>query len=159
MRSDGPPGVSQLLPLIHREFDVALSIQAAWDHLARVDRWPSWARHIRRIDVEPPLPLCASTAGRIRLTNGITSTFRMSVFDPPRVWTWVGPLTWLAIEYEHRFEPQGHDRTRLIWEVRVGGFAAATLGRVFAAVYQRNLDLAIPRLIEEMAHAATERPG
>jgi hypothetical protein len=56
---------------------------------------------------------------------------------------------WLSVEYDHRFEAVGADVTRLTWEIRASGFAVGVLGRLFAAVYSRNLDKAIPNLVKE----------
>ena len=47
-------------------------------------------------------------------------------------------------------EEAGPGRTRLTWTVEVEGFGVATIGRLFAAIYKRNLDAAIPALVAEM---------
>jgi uncharacterized membrane protein len=39
--------------LIEREFTVNVSLERAWQHLARLDQWPTWAHHIKRIEVHP----------------------------------------------------------------------------------------------------------
>src|SRR5262249_26886871 len=142
-------GMSKRL-LIRRDFVVSAPIRAAWDHLARVEEWPSWARHIRRIDLTPAGELGPTSAGVIRLENGIKWRFQVTEFSRRGHWTWVGRFLWLTVEYVHRFEPEPGDRTRLTWEVWVDGRGAGSIGRVFAAIYRRNLDKAIPRLIEEM---------
>lgn len=35
-----------MVTLIQRELTVGVPSQRAWDHLARVEQWPSWAPHI-----------------------------------------------------------------------------------------------------------------
>lgn len=62
----------------------------------------------------------------------------------------VGPFLWLRIHYDHRFEPAGPESTELEWIVRAEGCCAPVIGRLFAAIYNRNLDKAIPRLVQEM---------
>jgi len=78
------------------------------------------------------------------------STFRMIEFHPPHNWKWRGPFLWLSVDYDHRFEPAPGGGTRMIWLLEASGFAVGSLGRLFAAIYARNLDRAIPRLIEEL---------
>ena len=80
--------------LVRREFTVDVPLQRAWDHLADVESWPSWARHIKRVTLDPPGRLTERSAGAFRL--------------------------------------------------------AASLGRVFGAIYARNLDKAIPNLQREL---------
>lgn len=139
-----------MITLIRREFVVNAPVAVAWDHLARLEQWPSWAHHIKRIDVSPPGPVSGSSSGTIRLGLGMKSKFTMTEFNPPENWKWAGPFMNLTVHYDHRFEPLGEDRCRLVWVVDVEGFGAAVLGRIFAAIYRRNLNRAIPRLIEEI---------
>jgi hypothetical protein len=140
--------------LIQRSFIVEVPVDAAWAHLARVEDWPSWARHISRIDLRPSGLLGPDTTGVIRLRNGIRSAFSMSGFDPPRSWTWTGRFLWLRVRYEHAFAEVDPKRSLLTWTVSASGFAVSTLGGLFAAIYRRDLDRAIPRLTEEMSQEA-----
>jgi len=140
-----------MVTLIVREFTVNAAKEAAWDHLARVERWPSWARHIKRIDLKPRGELGPSSAGVIHLTNGMKSTFRMMEFHPHENWKWVGPFLWLTVYYDHRFVPLTTTRTKLLWIVAAEGFGAAFFGKVFAKIYRKNLEKAIPLLVSEMS--------
>ena len=90
-------------PLVHREFSVELPIEKAWQHLSRVTEWPSWAKHIRRVEMEDD-ELGPQSSGTIHLRNGIKSTFSMTGFDPWRNWEWTGRFLWLTIRYDHLFE-------------------------------------------------------
>jgi len=119
----------------------------AWRLLARVQEWPRWARHIRRVDVTPAGEVGPDSSGCIRLRNGIRSTFRMREFQAGKNWKWVGPFLWLTIHYDHQFDAVGPSRTRLRWVVDAEGFGAKVFGRFFAAVYSKNLDKAIPAFI------------
>jgi hypothetical protein len=145
-----------MIRLLRREFEVELPLERAWRHLARVESWPSWAGHIVRVELRPPGALGASTSGTIHLRHGIRSTFVMTVFHPHRRWTWVGRFLWLTVAYDHAFEAVGPERTRLEWTVDGGGFGAGVIGPLFARIYARNLDRAIPRLVDEMKRAASE---
>jgi hypothetical protein len=139
-----------VLQLVAREFTVDVSIDRAWDHLARVEQWTSWAKHIKRVTLEPSGPLTETSAGAFRLAGGARSTFRMEVYEPRQRWQWVGRFLTIQVHYDHRFEPLDSDHTRLIWTVAAEGAGSATLGRLFGAIYARNLDRAIPNLQAEL---------
>lgn len=135
---------------IRREFVVEVPQEAAWQDLSRIERWPSWAKHIKRVEMIPAGELGPKSKGVIHLTNGVKSEFSMTEFNPYRNWKWVGPFFWLTIYYDHIFAPLDPRRTKLIWIVEVKGFGASVLGRLFAKIYNRNLDKAIPLLISEI---------
>jgi Polyketide cyclase / dehydrase and lipid transport len=135
---------------IRREFIVDTSLKTAWEYLAQVSQWPTWAKHIKQIDLEPPGEVTPQSRGNILLKNGVRSTFRMTEFNPYQNWKWEGPFLWLTIHYDHRFEPIDDDHTKLIWVVGLTGIGASILGRIFAAFYNTNLNTAIPNLISEI---------
>ena len=139
-----------MIELIRREFTVNLPPQRAWDHLARVEQWPSWAPHIKRIELHPPGAIGQQSTGVIHLTNGMKPVFRMTEFNPPHSWKWVGAFLWLTVIYDHRFEPLDAEHTKLIFIIEGQGFGASILGRLFARIYRRHLEKAIPLLIAEM---------
>jgi hypothetical protein len=141
--------------LVRREFVVDLPPQAAWERLTQVEEWPSWAKHIKSVRLRPPGPLTETSEGSFRLAGGARSTFRMEVYDPPTRWQWVGRFLTVRVHYDHRFEPVEEGHTRLTWTVDAEGPGAGTLGRLFGAIYDRNLDRAIPNLQAEMR----SRPG
>ena len=139
--------------LLERAFGVRAPLDAAWARLERVEQWPTWARHIRRIDLDPPGPLTARTSGTIRLTNGIRSTFRMEELRPKASWKWAGPFLWIMVHYDHQFTSTGPGETEIRFVLDGEGAGVSVFGRLFAAIYARNLDRAIPRLVEEIERA------
>src|SRR5437879_3096619 len=144
-----------MVALIKYEFTVAVPLQRAWEHLTRVEQWPSWAPHIKKIELQPPGELGPQSSGFIHLTNGIKPVFRMTEFNPPRNWKWVGGFLWLTVIYDHQFEPLDVEHTKLIFIVEANGFGASILGRLFAWIYRRNLERAIPLLIAEIEGQAS----
>jgi hypothetical protein len=42
-----------MIRVVERRFRVRVPVEVAWAHLARVESWPSWARHISRVVIEP----------------------------------------------------------------------------------------------------------
>jgi hypothetical protein len=139
-----------MVTLIQREFTVGVPLQQAWEHLARVQHWPSWAAHIKRINLEPPGQLGPQSTGVIHLANGMKPAFRMTEFNPPRNWKWVGAFLWLTVIYDHQFEQLDAEHTKLTWIVQATGFGASVLGRLFGKLYRGSLEKAIPLLIPEM---------
>ncbi|HXB55924.1 MAG TPA: SRPBCC family protein [Vicinamibacteria bacterium] len=138
--------------LLQRRFTVRASPEKAWAHLARVSDWPSWARHIRRVDVTPLGALTSHSEGVIKLTNGVRSTFRMEELNPGINWKWVGPFLWLTVHYDHRFHGIGPERVELEFLVDGEGWGVGVFGRLFAVIYAYalNLDRAIPLLVAEL---------
>jgi hypothetical protein len=145
-----------MVALIQREFTVEVPLQEAWDHLARLERWPNWAPHIRQIEAQPPGELGPQSVGFIHLTNGMKPAFRVTEFNPPTNWKWIGRFLWLTVIYDHQFEALDAERTKLIWIIEGKGFGASILGPLFARIYRGSLEKAIPLLIAEMnASSAT----
>jgi hypothetical protein len=142
----GPPAATGQ---VHRTFEVGRPRAEVWDRLARPASWPSWARHVRAVDVGPPGLLGPSSAGVVRLANGVRSRFVVTSFVTGERWLWSGKFLWLRVDYDHVLEAVAADRTRVTFDVRVTGFAVGTLGRLFARIYGKNLDAAIPRLVAE----------
>lgn len=75
-----------MIMMLQRDFTVHVPPARARDHVARVEEWPSWALHIKKIELRPPGELGPQSTGVIHLTNGIHSAFRMTEFNPPRNW-------------------------------------------------------------------------
>jgi uncharacterized membrane protein len=137
---------------IRREFVVEAPLERAWQHLARVEAWPSWAAHIKSVTVEPPGELSPSTVAVFRLAFGLKARFAVTEFVPMRHWKWNSNLLGATIHYDHRFEPINHDRTKMqfIIEANDVGFGRFLLLKLYAAMYGKNLDKAIPNLVAEI---------
>ena len=135
---------------IHREFTVNVPLEIAWQHLGQVEQWPSWAKHIKQVQLEPSGELTPTSSGAFHLSNGVRSTFQMVEYNHQQNWLWVGPFLWLTIQYDHRFEALDPQHTKMTFIVRAEGFAEPIFGRLFAAVYNSNLNKAIPNLVAEM---------
>ena len=136
--------------IVDVRFTVRKSLDRAWAHLADIEKWPSWARHIRSVTQSPPGPLSASTEGALVLSNGMKSTFRMTEFDPPRRWKWVGPFMGSQVHYDHVFERAGPEKTTIRFIVDAEGVSILFLGWLFGMIYRKNLKRAIPNLIAEI---------
>src|SRR5262245_52638405 len=144
-----------MITLLRREFTVDRPREKAWQHLARVEQWPSWARHIKQVVVQPPGEIRLESTGHMLLTNGIKPTWTVSEFNPYRNWKWDSNFLWLTFHYDHLFEEVNATRTRLTFLVEATGFGRSVLGRLFAMLYRKTLDRAIPLLVEEMNASRT----
>jgi hypothetical protein len=130
--------------LLRRQFAVDLPIAQAWQHLARAERWPRRAEHIRHLALQPPGGVGPS------LSNGVKSTLTMTELNLHRNWTWVGRLLWLTIAFDHRFEARSPTQTRLMWIVAAQELGVSVFRRLLAQCYGQHLDRAMPLLVEEM---------
>jgi len=146
-----------MITLIRREFTVELPIEKAWRHFARVEQWPSWAKHIKQVEVRPPGELGPGSTGRLNLNNGIKSgwpgssaSFTVTEFNPYHNWKWVAPLLWLTCHYDHLFEELNPTQTKITFVIEGQGFGNSVIGRLFAKIYSKDLDRAIALLIQEM---------
>ncbi len=140
-----------MIAILNCEFVVDASIETAWAHLAKIEEWPSWARHIKYVKLSPSGDISHNSVGSLKLTNGIESEFRVTEFQLHQNWKWIGPFLWMRMEYDHRFEPLGYDKTKFTWIIEGKGIGSSTIGRVFAWQYKRNLDKAIPLLQHEIS--------
>ena len=82
--------------LLRREFIVELPVKDAWQHLSNVEKWPTWAKHIKQVKLRAGSPLNPKSQGVIYLSNGIKSAFTMVEFNPYNNWKWGGRFLWLA---------------------------------------------------------------
>jgi hypothetical protein len=146
-----------MITLLRREFTVELPLQKAWQHLARVEQWPSWAKHIRQVELLPPDELGPGSTGRLHLNTvvksgwpGSIAKFTVTEFSPSHNWKWVAGFLWLTCHYDHRFEELSPTQTRLTWVIEAQGFGKSVIGRLFARIYSKHLDRAIPLLVHEM---------
>ena len=139
-----------MITLLRREFMVELPLERAWQHLARVEQWPSWAKHIKKVEVQPSGELGLGSTGRMVLTNGLKPAWKVTEFNPYRNWKWIGGFLWLTVYYDHRFEALSPTQTKITFELEAKGFGRSVLGRLFAKIYSKTLDRAIALLVQEM---------
>lgn len=131
---------------VQRSFDVAVPPGEAWTRFAMVERWPEWAPHISAVVVSPSGSLGPSSKGVLHIRRLGRNSFRMTAWEPPQRWQWTGGLPGVRIEYDHLFAPSLDNTTTMTFLVTLHGPLAWLARPVFARVYGRNLDRAIPRL-------------
>ncbi len=93
-----------MLDLVRREFEVAIPLATAWKHLAQVEQWPTWARHIKHVELNPKGELTLSTVGSFRLANGVKSDFKMTEIIRSKIGNGLASFYGLWVHYDHRFE-------------------------------------------------------
>jgi uncharacterized membrane protein len=144
--------------VVDKDFVVRAPSEVAWNHLAKVEQWPSWAKHIRSVVTSPPGPLSSNSRATLRLSNAVKTTFQMIEFDPPRHWKWVGSFLGSQILYDHIFSQTDPGQTTVRFTVDVGGGPGALLRGIFGRIYRKNLERAVPLLVQEIEAAAGPKP-
>jgi len=124
--------------------------EVAWNHLAALERWPTWAGHIRRMDPTPPGALTASTSVILFMRRGPRTTMTVTEYEPPRRWVWEGRSLRTVTRFEHRFERLGDASTRIWFLAWMGGPFARLGGWWFGRMMKRYLAIALPKLKAEI---------
>ncbi len=140
--------------VVDKSFNVRAPLEVAWNHVAEVEKWPSWAKHIRSVVKSPPGPLSSDSRGTLRLTNGVRTTFQMIEFDPPGHWKWAGPFFGSQVLYDHIFSQDEPGQTTVRFTVDISGGPSAFFGGIFGRIYRKNLERAVPLLVQEIEAAA-----
>ena len=82
----------------------------------------------------------------------------MIEFNAPRHWKWVGSFLGSQILYDHIFSQTDPGQTTVRFTVDVGGGPGALLRGIFGRIYRKNLERAVPLLVQEIEAAAISRP-
>ena len=142
---------SAMRQLLTRRFTVHAAPAFAWRHLAAAEQWPSWAHHLRKVELTPAGPVGENTQAVLTLTNRTRAKVAVTDFVDGHRFRWDGTFLWLRLGYDHRVEPADAHGSEVTFRVLGGGIGISTLGRLFARIHARNLDLGIPRLQNELA--------
>ena len=111
--------------------------ETAWRLLARPERWPEWAPHLRGAWGLGAPEVRDGALGAARLFGALPVPVRIVGKRPGRSWTWrVGP-----VEMVHRVEPRSAG-----CEVAIDVIAPAPLERVLAAAYGPVIAATLRRL-------------
>jgi hypothetical protein len=132
--------------LLERTFVVEAAAERAWAELVAAEQWPRWARHLRHVEVTPPGPVGSGSSATLKLTNHTTARLRVTAFQDGRRFRWEGSFLWLGLGYDHLVTTDEVGRVHISFTVEGAGVGVSTIGRLFASVYARSLDRAIPRL-------------
>ncbi len=161
MSALAPPRAARegiLKRVVDKSFVARAPLEVAWNHLAQIEAWPSWAKHIRSVVKSPPGPLSRDTQGTLRLANGVKTTFRMIDFEPLRHWKWAGSFLGSQILYDHIFSEDTPNQTTIRFTVDTGGGPAVLIRGIFGWIYRRNLERAVPLLVQEIEGTAASKP-
>jgi Polyketide cyclase / dehydrase and lipid transport len=145
--------------LLERTFDVEAPAERAWAELVAAEQWPRWARHLASVQVTPPGPVGPASRATLRLTNHTTASMRVTEFQDGRRFRWEGSFLWLGLGYDHLVTTDEAGRVQITFTVEGAGVGVSTIGRLFAGVYARNLDRAIPRLQALLRSPDPARPN
>ena len=135
-------------------FVVRAPLEVSWNHVAEVEKWPTWASHIRSVRKVPPGPLSSSSRGTLRLANGIAMRFEMIEFERLQHWKWAGRLFGSQILYDHVFSQVEPGQTAIRFTVDITGRLGVLIGGIFGRIYRKNLERAVPLLVRQIEAAA-----
>ena len=141
--------------VVDKCFVVRAPLEVAWNYVAEVEKWPTWARHIRSVRKVPPGPLSSGSRGTLRLANGITTTFEMIEFERLQHWKWTGHFLRAQILYDHIFAQAEPGRTTIRFTVDINGRLGVLIGGIFGRIYRKNLDRAVPLLVRQIEGGGT----
>ena len=144
--------------LLERTFPVEATSERTWTELVAAEQWPRWARHLRSVQVTPPGPVGPGSSATLKLTNRTRASMRVTEFQDGRRFRWEGSFLWLGLGYDHLVTTDELGRVRITFTVDAAGVGVDTIGPLFARVYARNLDRAIPRLQAVLRSSDPARP-
>jgi hypothetical protein len=144
---------------------IASSVQAAWDYLCDVGRWPEWAPTVLegRVGAGQPLQLGARVEQRAKLMFGLSRrrSQQVTVVDPPASLAFAGPMGTSAARWGMEFKPLDDGRTdAMMWvEVDLAGIMRAIPAGLLKGRVQRVSDsemAAIKAAVESGARQGAE---
>lgn len=139
--------------LLTRRFTVDAEPPQAWHTLITAEQWPTWAHHLRRVKLTPPGPVGPDSRATLTLRNRSRARVTVTEFVGGSHFRWDGTFLWFRLGYDHLVEPADHEGSHITFSVEGDGAGASSLGRLFARIYARSLDRAIPRLQHQLATA------
>ena len=132
--------------LLERTFAVEAAADRAWAELVAAEQWPRWARHLRSVQVTPPGPVGPGSSATLKLKNRTKASVHVTEFEDGRRFRWEGSFLWLGLGYDHLVTTDEMGRVTITFTVDAAGLGVKLIGPLFAGVYARNLDRAIPQL-------------
>jgi uncharacterized membrane protein len=132
--------------LLERTFPVEATSERTWAELVAAEQWPRWARHLRSVQVTPPGPVGPGSSATLRLKNRTKASVRVTEFEDGRRFRWEGSFLWMDLGYDHVVTTDDTGRVTITFTVEGAGVGVNTIGPLFATIYARQLDRAIPRL-------------
>ena len=132
--------------LLERTFAVEAPAQRAWAELIAAEQWPRWAPHLSRVEVVPPGPVGPGSSATLRLRNRTKASVRVTEFEEGRRFRWEGSFLWMGLGYDHVVRTDEAGRVSITFVVEGDGVGSNTIGPLFASIYARKLDRAIPQL-------------
>lgn len=133
-------------PLLERTFAVEAAAERAWAELVAAEQWPRWAQHLGSVQVAPPGPVGPGSSATLKLKNRTKARVRVTEFEDGRRFRWEGSFLWMRLGYDHLVTIDDTGQVRITFTVEGAGVGVNTIGPLFASIYARNLDRAIPRL-------------
>ena len=143
--------------LLERTFAVEAAAERAWAELVAAEQWPRWAPHLGSVQVTPPGPVGPGSSATLRLKNRTKASVRVTEFEDGRRFRWEGSFLWMGLGYDHVVTTDMGE-VSITFTVEGAGVGVNTIGPLFASLYARQLDRAIPRLQALLRSSDRARP-
>ena len=134
---------------VDRLVAVDASLTDTWQTLIDAEKWPEWAPHIRKIDVNPPGKIDANSSATIRFTSGRPMHVAVTEFRAGRFFRWTGRFLGSTVSYDYVATAAGQG-SEILFIMEVTGPTARLVSAWLGRTYSRQLDDAIPRLREHL---------
>jgi uncharacterized protein YndB with AHSA1/START domain len=122
---------------------------AVWKAWTDVARWPEWdvSKEIAQLDG----PFEPGTRGWARQRGNLGGSFTITTVDAGRRWVTECPMPLGKVIFDHRLEPVGGGRVRVVKSVEVEG-ACTPLVRMFAPKMRRDITASLAALQHQLSH-------
>jgi hypothetical protein len=144
--------------LLERTFAVEAATDRAWAELVAAEQWPRWARHLGSVQVTPPGPVGPGSSATLKLKNRTKASVHVTEFEDGRRFRWEGSFLWMTLGYDHLVTTDDTGRVSITFTVEGAGVGVNPIGPLFARIYARDLDRAIPRLQALLRSSNRARP-
>lgn len=83
----------------------AAPVEVAWERYDRVDAWPTWAPHLRRVECDHQR-LTPGMTGTVHGPGGVHADFTVeTVLPDQRAWSWRVQVMNAVLRLHHRVRP------------------------------------------------------
>ena len=136
--------------LIKREFVLRLSLNDAWELLSKIEKWRTWAPHVKSVEMDPVGDIKVNSTCTIMFNSGLKMSYKITEVNAQKNWKWEASILWYDIFCDHKFMYMDKEHTKISWLVDCEGFGSAIFGFLFSYFHSRKLNVAIPNLIAEV---------
>jgi carbon monoxide dehydrogenase subunit G len=119
--------------------DIAAPPAAVWPVLCDVESWPSWTASIESVVLAGGPPLAVDSEADVKQPKFPKVTWKVTVLDAERLFTWVSRSTGMATEADHEITPT-ESGCRVTLRIRQTGALSGLFGVLYGSRTRRYVD-------------------